>query len=78
MISTVTTTVSSVTTTTLLAASFALVTILLLLALLVLKEIASATDDMKWQRMNRALTVASVPLALAFVAIAFVEFTKIL
>jgi hypothetical protein len=66
MISTVTTT----TVTTILGVgSLALAGILVLLTLLVQKELASASESRFAQTLNRVVTVAIVPLLLAFVAI---------
>jgi O-antigen ligase len=77
MISTVTTAVSAVTTTAL-ASSLGLLVTLTLLALLIQKEVVSVTQEESWKRLNRSLTIAIVPLALAFLAITLVEMMKVL
>jgi hypothetical protein len=66
MISTVTTTTV---TTILSVGSIALAGILVLLTLLVQKELASASESRFAQSLSRVVTVAIVPLLLAFVAI---------
>ena len=76
MISTVTTAVSAVTTTAL-ASSFGLLVTLTLLALLIQKEVVSVGQNESWKRLNRSLTVAIVPLVLAFLAITVVEMMKV-
>jgi hypothetical protein len=66
MISTVTTTTV---TTILSVGSIALAGILVLLVLLIQKELASASESRFAHALSRVVTVAIVPLLLAFVAI---------
>ena len=77
MISTVTTTVATI-TTTVWAGSFALLATMTLLALLIKKEVISVAPQARWQRVNRALTVAITPLIITFVAITVMEVINLL
>ncbi len=77
MISTVTTTVTTI-TTTVWSGSFAFLATITLLTLLIKKEVISVAPEGGWQRLNRALTVAIVPLMLTFLAITVMEVIKLL
>jgi hypothetical protein len=66
MISTVTTsTVSTIT----LAGSFALIGILVLFSLLIQKELASASDNLKLKKLGRAVNFAIIPLLIVFLLV---------
>ena len=70
MISTVTTsTVSTVTSTAGIAAGLGLIAVLALISFLVAKELSSAGDHPKLQRLSRFLNVAIVPLLVVFTSI---------
>ncbi len=75
MISTVTTTTV---TTILSAGTLAVIGILVLLALLVQKELASASESRFAQVLRRVVTVAIVPLLVAFVFIAIANVVEVL
>ena len=77
MISTVTTAVTSI-TTTVWDGSFALLATITLLTLLIKKEVISIAPEGGWERLNRALTVAIVPLILTFLAITVMEVITLL
>ena len=67
MISTVTTSTVSILSTVTLAGSLALIGVLLLISLLVQKELATATEGARLQKLSRALNIGIVPLLFAFV-----------
>ncbi len=70
MISTVTTTtVSTVTSTAGIAAGLGLIAVLALISFLVTKELSSAGDSPRLQRLSRYLNVAIVPLLVVFTSI---------
>ncbi len=71
MISTVTTaTISTVTT---IAGSFTLVSLLTLLGLSIVKETTTGATSARARALSRVLTVAIVPLVMAFLMIAVVN-----
>lgn len=79
MISTVTTTtVSSITSTAGLAASLGLIAVLTLLSFSVARELASAGDHPRLQRLARVLNVAIVPLLMVFTAIVAAKVVEVL
>jgi len=51
-------------------ASLGVVAVLLLIVLLVTKELASASDNPRAQRLSKVVNVGAVPLMFAFIAIA--------
>jgi hypothetical protein len=63
------TTATAVAATTATWAALGVVAVVLLIALLITKELASASDDPRAQRLSRLVNVGLVPLAFAFVAI---------
>lgn len=78
MISTVTTsTVSSITSAALFGTMGAIATVVLV-ALLVQREIASASEDGRLLRLQRALSIAIWPLIAVFVLIAVAKIIDIL
>ena len=67
MISTTTTSViSSITSTAGLAAGLGLIAVLMLISFLIVKELASAGDNPRLERLSRFLNVAIVPLLVVF------------
>ena len=74
MVTTTTFTIASST----LAGPLAIVVTLLLLALLVQKEMTSVAKDSRTWKLGRALSIAIVPLLIAFILIAAVRLIEIL
>ena len=72
----VTTTFTTVSST--FAGPLAIVVTLLLLALLVQKEMTSVAKDSRTWKLGRALSIAIVPLLIAFILIAAVRLIEIL
>ncbi len=69
MISTVTVSTVSTVTTVALAGSVALIGIVLLLMLLVQKELAGSSDNLRYKTLSKALNIGIIPLIIAFVMI---------
>ena len=78
MISTVTTSTVSTVTSVALAGSVALVGILVLLALLVQKELASAAQGGRYQRLSAALNLGIAPLLFAFALVVLTRVVEVL
>ncbi len=79
MISTVTTTtVTTVATAVALGGTLALVGILTLLALLVPKELTSAAESTRLQRLGRALNIGILPLLVVFALIVAAKIADVL
>ena len=78
MISTLTTSTISTVTNAALAGSLALIGILVLFALLVQKELATSSSDVRLQRLSHTLNVAFFPLLIAFFVIAIVKVAEVL
>ena len=66
MISTVTFSTVTIAATAAIAGSLALIVILVLLSLLIQKELATASDDSRMQRLSQVLNIAILPLLIAF------------
>jgi hypothetical protein len=79
MVSTVTTvTVSTVTSTAGIAAGLGLIAVLALISFLVTKELASAGDNPRLERLSRFLNVAIVPLLVVFTSIVIARVAEVL
>jgi len=79
MISSITTTtVSTINSTEGFAASLALIALLALASVLVAKELSSAAQSPRVQRLGRGLNVAIVPLLMVFTAIVAAKLVEIL
>jgi hypothetical protein len=73
-----TTTVSTITSTQGFAASLALIALLALTSVLVAKELSSATQAPRVQRLGRGLNVVIVPLLMVFAAIVAAKLVEVL
>ncbi len=75
MISTVTT---STVTTLALAGSAALIGVVFLFMLLVQKEVTTASEDSRMNRLGKALNIAIIPLLIAFAVLAVTKIAEVL
>jgi hypothetical protein len=78
MISTVTVSTVSTVTTASIAGSVALIGILILLALLVQKELASAAEGGKLEKLGQVLNISIAPLMIAFVLLVITRVGEVL
>jgi hypothetical protein len=73
-----TTTVSTITSTEGFAASLALIALLALSSVLVAKELSSAAQAPRVQRLGRGLNVVIIPLLMVFTAIVAAKLVEVL
>ena len=78
MISTVTTSTVTTVTTVALAGSVALIEIVFLFMMLVQKEVTTASEDNRMNKLGKALNIAIIPLLIAFAVLAFVKLSEVL
>jgi hypothetical protein len=78
MISTVTTSTVSTVTTAAIAGSVALIGVLVLFVLLFQKEVTTAANHGRLQKLGQALVIGIIPLVIAFVLILFSKVMEVI
>ena len=76
MVSTVT--LSTVSTTTAITGSLAIIVVLVLIVLLIQKELATAAEGSRFQRLGKALNIGIAPLLIAFILIFIFQVIEVL